>query len=215
MHICRFESGDGQKKEKGLAVFSRIVLLGLIFLCGQWSFGQEKADLPEINMQAPVYLKGGTSRNDYSSVKVTMPVKIGLQGHPRIYMSRAEIVKWREDMKKTERGLAAFNGMAGVAAGAAELKIVHPDPKVPAQAKDRGDPAAKAHNRLSNTAGRLGWAYQLTDNEECAVKAREILVGYAKLYPKDYAEHKGVNGNDTGKIMSAIGHFEPYQFATM
>jgi len=159
-------------------------------------------EVPDLNKTMPVYVNGGAPRNDYSGVKVTMPPKIGLQGYPRIFMTRAEIVKWRDEIQKTERGKAAVKSVRDVVGSLLDAPVVMPDPKVPAQLKDRGDAAAKAHDRLSVNAGRLGWAYQLTDNEAYAAKAREILVGYARLYPNDYAEHKGVNGNDTGKVMA-------------
>ena len=156
-------------------------------------------DVSEWNTNMPAYLKGGTSRSDYSGVKVTMPPKIGLQEHPRIYMSRAEIVKWREEIQKTERGRAAFNSAIRVNIWLKQ-EIVMPDPKVPVIG--RWDAVTKAHDDLAKEAGRLGWAYQLTDNEAFAAKAREILVGYARLYPNDYKEHKGGNAYDTGKVMS-------------
>ena len=203
---------EQRKKRSGVKISSRLsallVALLLVLHGAQAVFGQEKGELqlkpemPELNMKMPIYLKGGVSRNDYSGVKVTMPEKIGLQGHPRLYMDRAELVKWREDIQKTERGRSAFKSVVDFANGFLSSKIVLPDPKVPAQAKDRGDAAAKAHNRLSNAAGRLGWAYQLSDNEAFAEKAREILVGYAKLYPGEYTEHKGVNPHDAAKVMS-------------
>jgi len=55
---------------------------------------------------------------------------------------------------------------------------------------------------MSKKAGWLGWAYQLTDRDKYAEKAREILVGYARLYPNDYKEHKGVHSGDTSKVMA-------------
>jgi len=163
---------------------------------------QSAAELPALDMEMPVYVKGDTSRSDYSGVKVTMPPKLGLQQHPRIYMSHAEIATWREEMQKTPRGKEAFAFACASANGWLNKPIVMPDPKVPSQIKDRWDPAAKAHNNLSYAAGSLGWAYQLTDNEAFAAKAREILLGYARTYPHDYAEHKGLHPVDTGKVMA-------------
>ncbi len=160
------------------------------------------ADPPGYNSNAPVYVQANYPRADYSGVKVAMPAKIPLGQHPAIYLSRDDFLKLRDTLKNSPRGqhlLAHFTGLAKQAEG---MKIDFPDPKVPAQLKDRDDPAAKAHDRLSNLAGALGYAYQLTDNEVCAQKVREILVGYAKLYPNDYAEHHGINGPDTGKIFS-------------
>ena len=159
------------------------------------------AEPPVLDMEMPVYLKGGTSRSDYSDVKVTMPPKIGLQEHPRIYLSRAEIVKWREELQKTERGRAAFKNASGVNVWLKDA-IVMPDPKMPAQMNYNDGAAAQAHNGLSHKAGRLGWAYQFTDNEEFAAKAREILLGYARLYPNDYKEHTGINTHDSSKVMA-------------
>lgn len=158
-------------------------------------------DVPDFNTDIAAFISGGSPRNDYSKVRVNMPPKIGLEGHPRIYLSRAEIRKWREELSKSERGRAALKTIVDMGRGLAEGPVKLPDPKVPAQLKDRGDAAAKAHAALSIRAGRLGWAYQLTDNEAYADKVREILMGYARLYPTDYAEHKGVNPHDSGKVM--------------
>ena len=162
---------------------------------------QSAAELPVLDMEMPVYVKGDTSRSDYSGVKVTMPPKLGLQQHPRLYLSRAEIVTWREEIQKTPRGKEAFAFACASANGWLNKPIVLPDPKVPSQLKDRWDPAAKAHFELSYAACYLGWGYQLTDNEALAAKAREILLGYARTYISDYAEHKAFNPHDTGKVM--------------
>ena len=158
--------------------------------------------VPDFNPAMPAYLDAASPRNDYSKVKVTMPPKLGLSGFPRLFMSRQEIVKWREQMLQTDRGREAVAAAIGVAKGARSTPVVFPDPKVPAQLKDRWDPAAMAHDRLSMNAGRMAWAYQLTDEESFAEKTREILVGYAQRYPEDYVEHKGVNAHDMAKVMS-------------
>ncbi|NQT89119.1 heparinase II/III family protein, partial [bacterium] len=80
--------------------------------------------------------------------------------------------------------------------------VAHPDPKVPAQLKDRNCPAARAHDALAKQAGYLGYAFRITGEAKYAARLREILIGYAKLYPNDYKEHKGVNGSDTSKVMA-------------
>lgn len=159
-------------------------------------------EVPTFNAEAPTYIEGASPRNDYTDVKITMPKPIPLGQYPGIYLSRDEIVALRETMKTSDRAkdmvarlIASCDQWAGEA-------VEHPDPTVPAQTGDRGDTAAKAHDLLSKKVGWLGWAYQLTDNEKYAEKAREILVGYAKLYPNDYKEHKGVNASDTSKVMA-------------
>ncbi len=158
--------------------------------------------VPDYDPKAPVYIRGASPRNDYSAIKVQMPAKIPLGEHPGIYLTRAEILKMREEIKKDPRAKQMMDKMIAGCDTWAAKKIVLPDPKVPAQMKDRGDAQARAHDLTSKMAGWLGWAYQLTDNEKYARTAREILVGYAKLYPNDYKEHKGVHGSDTSKVMA-------------
>ena len=187
--------------------------------CTLLSFAQEKTiptaevrpplDVSAWNTNMPTYLKGSTSRSDYSGVKVTLPPKIGLQEHPRIYMSRAEIVKWREAIQKTERGRAAVKSLIDTTSGWLNKEIVMPDPKVPSQTnKDRYDAVSKAHKNLSTGVGRLGWAYQFTDNEAYAAKAREILVGYAKLYPNDKAKVMSVRLGEAMWLLPLIQAYD-------
>ncbi len=158
--------------------------------------------LPDSNPTAPVYIQGGSPAADYRNVKVTMPSVIPAGQHPCLFLTRDEIVQLRQELPKTPRGQQALQAVLDIAGGWVGREIQLPDPKIPAQLKDRGDAQAKAHSALTVAAGRLAWAYQLTDDPRFAAKAREILVGYAKLYPNDYQEHKGVNGNDTGKIFA-------------
>lgn len=158
--------------------------------------------VPDSNPQAPVYIEGGSPASDYRNVKVNMPAPIPPGQHPCLFLTRDEILQLRQDMQKTERGQKTLQAVLDTAAPWLERTIEHPDPKLPAQLKDRSDAQAKAHSALCSAAGRLGWAYQLTDDERYAAKARQILVGYARLYPNDYQEHKGVNGSDTSKIMA-------------
>ena len=156
----------------------------------------------DYNAAAPAFIDGGSPRNDYSAVKVAMPTAIPMGEHPGIYLNRDEIVKLREEMKSDPRGVEMMARLMAFSDAALEKPVEFPDPKIPAQVKDRGDAPAKAHGALARQAGWLGWAYQLSDNPKYAEKAREILVGYAKLYPNDYQEHKGVNTSDTSKVMA-------------
>ncbi len=166
-------------------------VLFILFLSAAFSDGlpagtlRANMEIVELNTQIPVYIKGNISRSDYSGVKVTMPAKIGLEGHPRLFMSRAEIVKWREEIKKTESGAAAFKGVIRFAEGWVKREVVILDQSASKEEKDKlGDPGEhKGSKSFSMGAGGLGWAYQLTDNEAYAVKAREILLGLAKNPP--------------------------------
>jgi hypothetical protein len=158
--------------------------------------------VPDYNADAPVYVNGGSPKSDYSGVKVTLPKPILLGEHPGIYLTRDEIVKMREVLRSSERAKPMYDALIGGCNEWLGKEIEHPDPKVPAQMRDRSDAQAKAHSLMSKMAGWLGWAYQLTDDERYAAKAREILIGYAKLYPNDYAEHKGVHASDTSKVMA-------------
>ncbi len=177
---------------KGVLMFLALVL---VFHCTDLVFGQEKSGVPgdlrlhmdtaELNPELPVYVKGTISRHDYSGVKVTMPSKLGLEGHPRLYLSRAELVKWREDIMKTAQGQAALKGVVRFADGWLKREIMVLDQSASKEQKEElGDPAEhKGSKSFSLGAGGLGWAYQLTDKEEYAAKAREILTGLAKKCP--------------------------------
>ncbi len=156
----------------------------------------------DYNPEAPVYVSGGSPRSDYSDVKVTLPDPIPLGRHPGIYLTREEIVEMRETMKQDPRAVEMVEKLISTCDEWLDREIVHPDPAVPAQMRDRGDAQAQAHDLMSKMAGWFGWAYQLTDDERYAEKAREILVGYARLYPDDYKEHKGVHSGDTSKVMA-------------
>jgi len=159
-------------------------------------------EVPDDNPNAPVYVQGGSPKSDYSAVKVTLPPPIPLGERPGIYLTRDEILAMRRELAASERAKPMMQKLLSTCDEWLEKKIEHPDPNVPAQMRDRSDAQAKAHSLLSKIAGWLGWAYQLTDNERYAQKAREILVGYAKLYPNDYKEHKGVHASDTSKVMA-------------
>jgi hypothetical protein len=159
-------------------------------------------EVPDDHPNAPVYVQGGSPKSDYSAVKVTLPPPIPLGEHPGIYLTRDEIVRMRAELAASERAEPMLKALVGGCDAWLDQKVVHPDPSVPAQLKDRSDAPAKAHSALAKMAGWLGWAYQFTDKEAYAEKAREILVGYARLYPNDYKEHKGVNASDTSKVMA-------------
>ena len=154
------------------------------------------------NPDAPVYVRATSPRNDYSDVRVRMPEPIPMGQHPGIYLSREELVELRENIVTYGRATNMYNKLVASCDTWAGEPVELPDPAIPAQMKDRGDAAAVAHDLWSKKAGWLGWSYQLTDNEKYAEKAREILIQYAKLYPNDYKEHKGVHGSDTSKVMA-------------
>lgn len=152
--------------------------------------------------KAPAYVEGGSPQSDYSAVKTALPAKIALGQHPGIYLSRDEIVQMREKMKGDPRAKPMMERLISECDKWAAKPIVLPDPNIPGQMRDRGDAQAQAHDLVSKMAGWFGWAYQLSDNEKYAEKAREILVGYARLYPNDYKEHKGVHPSDTSKVFA-------------
>ena len=144
----------------------------------------------------PSLTEGGTAPQ-----KVTLPPVAAPGEHPRLLLTRGEIAALKTTLAGSERGVAAMKGLLQVANGDAGMAVNFPDPKGPlGQIKDRGDAVAKQHDRLSLAAGTLGVAYALTGNISYAAKAAEILRGYAERYDA-YPEHKGVNRNDTGKVM--------------
>ncbi len=165
---------------------------------------QKIMDVQQYNADMPSYIEGGRVRSDYADVKVTMPEVIPMGTYPGIFLTKAEFDALHEKIKnsKDEQTQQMYKAILGAAEEWKDKKVEFPDPNVPAQLKDRNDAPAQAHDNLSKTAGRIAYAYILTGNEAYAAKVREILVGYAKLYPNDYKEHKGVNGSDTSKVMA-------------
>ncbi|NQT52301.1 hypothetical protein HQ576_09640, partial [bacterium] len=156
----------------------------------------------DFNPELPADIRSEAPRRDYSDVKVTLPKAVPLGKRPGIYLTDDG---WRdlfETMRKSPRGKPVLDGIIAMADGYLANPVVHPDPKVPAQIKSRGDAPAKAHDALSKQAGVCGYAYLITGDAKYARRVREILVGYARLYPDDYKEHKGVNNNDTSKVMA-------------
>ena len=156
----------------------------------------------DFNPDLPADIRAEAPRRDYSDVKVTLPTPIPLGQRPGIYMTAGEWKALFETMRKSPRGKPVVDGILSMADAYLPNPVVHPDPKVPAQIKSRGDAPAKAHDALSKQAGICGYAYRISGDKKYAQRAREILVGYAKLYPNDYKEHKGVNGSDTSKVMA-------------
>ena len=156
----------------------------------------------DYNAEAASYIEGASPRNDYSAVKVRMPKPIPLGTYPGLFLTHDEIVAMRPKLLADPEGKASYDKMIAACDQWLGKEIVHPDPKVPAQMRDRSDAQSRAHDLLSKMAGWLGWAYQFTGKDAYAEKAREILVGYARLYPNDYKEHKGVHSGDTSKIMA-------------
>lgn len=144
----------------------------------------------------PSLTKGGMA-----SQKVNLPPIAPPGEHPRLLLTRGEIATLKTDLARSARGAAALKALQDSANGAVSAKLDFPDPKGPlGQLKDRGDSVARRHDQLSLAAGTLGMAYALTGNSAYATKAAEILRGYAERYDA-YPEHKGVNRNDTGKVM--------------
>ena len=156
----------------------------------------------DYNAGAPSYIEGASPRNDYSAVKVRMPKTIPLGQYPGLFLSRDEMAAMKPKLLASPGGKASYDKLITACDAWLAQPIVFPDPKIPAQMRDRWDAQSKAHDMLSKMAGWLGWAYQLTGDERYAEKAREILVGYARLYPDDYKEHKGVHPSDTSKVMA-------------
>lgn len=145
---------------------------------------------------------GGKGPPPSPAAPVRLPAPARPGEHPRLLLTPAEVAELKAQLPKSERGRAALKGLLGVADAALASPPAFPDPKGPlSQLKRAGDQVAARHDRLSLNAGSLGIAYALTGNGAYARRAAEILRGYAQRYA-DYPEHKGVNANDTGKVMS-------------
>jgi len=158
--------------------------------------------ITDFNPQLPQDIRGEAPRSDYSNVTVTLPDPIPLGQQPGIYLTAVQWQELFERMRRSPRGKPVIDDLLERAKDYFSTPVVHPDPSVPAQVKDRGDPPARAHDALAKQAGVMGYAYRIAGQERYARRAREILLGYAKLYPEQYKEHKGVNGADTGKVMA-------------
>jgi len=158
--------------------------------------------IPNYNPELPTDIRSEAPRRDYSDVKVALPSVIALGERPGVYMTADEWEALFVAMRRSPRGKPVLDGIIEMADAYLAQPAVHPDPNVPAQVKGRGDPPAHAHDALSKQAGVCGYAYRISKDEKYARRVREILVGYARLYPDHYKEHKGANANDTSKVMA-------------
>ena len=156
----------------------------------------------DFNPDLPTDIRSKARRRDYSDVTVSLPSVIPLGARPGIYMTGEEWKALLETMRNSPRGKPVLDGVVAMADGYLKSPVAFPDPNVPAQTKDRGDPPARAHDALSKQAGVCGYAWLITREAKYARRAREVLVGYAERYPDDYKEHKGVNASDTSKVMA-------------
>ncbi len=155
----------------------------------------------DFDPKQPVFIHAA-SADDRAPAKVTMPVPAKAGEHPCLLMTKAEIDDLRQTLKSTDKGKEALAALIKSADALCAGAVEFPDPKgPPGQLHSRNDPVAKKHDDLAKGAETLGIAYSITNDAKYAKRAAEILVGYAKTYDF-YAEHKGVNGSDTGKIMS-------------
>ncbi|MDD4922596.1 MAG: hypothetical protein PHS30_09000, partial [Bacteroidales bacterium] len=146
-----------------------------------------------------------------SPVRVTGPEKTVLAKmppvaypgeHPRLLLTKQEVAELRLVLDTHPKGREALKVLLGQANEALTGTPDFPDPKGQgAQLKRIGDVLAHQHEVITMNAGILGMAYTLTGNTKYALRAAAILRGYSELY-QQYPEHKGVNNNDTGKIMS-------------
>jgi hypothetical protein len=149
----------------------------------------------------PAFVHPPTIAAGAAPARVRLPPVAAPGEHPCLLLTRAEVTELKNSLAASERGRAALTGLRGVAEGAVKVVPDFPDPKGPlGQINDRGDEIAKRHDRLALNAGTLGMAYTLTGDEKYAVRAADILRGYAERYAA-YPEHKGVNRSDTGKVM--------------
>lgn len=158
-----------------------------------------KMVVPDFQPDKPAFVNAPKVSTDDAAPTVTLPPQVKPGEHPRSYITKSEIEQQKKDLQ-TDQGQAASRVLTDNANAAIARPLVFPDPKGPlSQLTNRGDDVMKAHESLSSSAGNLGRAYALTGDEKYAVRAAEILRGYAARYA-DYPDHKGVNGKDTGKI---------------
>lgn len=162
----------------------------------------ERFKIPGWDDSAPVFVHSVSPAAQKREVKVTLPPVAKAGEHPRLLMTRGEAEELKKALASSERGKAALATLTGLADGMLGGDLEFPDPNgPPGQQKDRRDPIAARHSKLSNMAGTLGRAYTLTGEVRYAKRAAEILRGYAQRYPA-YPEHKGANKADTGKVMA-------------
>jgi len=159
-------------------------------------------ELVSFNPELQQDIRSDPPRADYSQIKVTMPEQVPLGERPGIFMTADGWKAFFDIMRNSERGSPTVHNLIGMANGYFNTPIEFPDPNEPAQVKNRGDAPAQAHDSLAKQAGIMGYAWLITGEIKYAERARDILVGYAGLYPNEYKEHKGVNLQDTGKVMA-------------
>jgi hypothetical protein len=158
--------------------------------------------IPDHDPAAPAFVHAAKPAALHKAVEVSLPPRVKPGEHPCLLIGKSELDEFKALLEKTERGKAALSALLDVAEPLVKRTFEFPDPQGPqAQVKDRGDAPAKAHDALSKACGTLGRAYLFTGKAVYAQKAREILLGYAERYEK-YPEHRGVNKNDSSKVMA-------------
>ncbi|MGB2823534.1 MAG: hypothetical protein WBF17_21320, partial [Phycisphaerae bacterium] len=96
------------------------------------------------NPELPCDIRSEAPRRDYSNITVTLPSTIPLGQRPGIYMTADEWKALLKTMRNSPRGKPVLEGIIAMADGYLKGPVTHPDPKVPAQVEDRGDPPARA-----------------------------------------------------------------------
>ena len=161
----------------------------------------ERLKVPDYDPAAPAFvnvpaLAAGTV------AKVHLPPSAKPGEHPRCLVTKEELAELKKDLQTTEKGKDLLAKTIALADGMLEQKLDFPDPNGPgAQLKDRSDDLAKKHDYLAKIAGTTGVVYAVTGEKKYAQKAREVLVGYGKLY-EQYPMHKGVNASDQAKVFA-------------
>ncbi len=129
-----------------------------------------------------------------SPVPVHLP-PVALAGeHPCILFTPRELKQFAAELPTSERGKAALDGFLKMAETYAGMT-----PRFPSVAGTTAEMAGKEHSSLSHRTQALGFAYGLTGDLKYARAAREILLGYARVYG-GYPRHSGRNKSDSSKV---------------
>ncbi|MCX7048803.1 MAG: alginate lyase family protein [Candidatus Sumerlaeota bacterium] len=163
---------------------------------------EAKLKVPGYDPAAPAFTHLPPAQAGQTSVTARLPQPVKRGEHPCLLLSKADVAELRAALQRSDRGTTTLAALIRVADGALAGTLDFPDPKgPPGQLNDRSDEVAKKHDRMSLNCGTLGIAYALTGDKKYALRAAEILKGYAQRYDS-YPEHKGANKSDTGKVMA-------------
>ncbi|MDB6095193.1 MAG: Heparinase family protein [Verrucomicrobia bacterium] len=148
--------------------------------------------IPGYDPAAPVFVKVDEANAIPARATLPEPGKPG--EFPRLIFTPAELSRFRDRLNESAPGKAALATLCSMAKNGLGEPIVFPSIE-----DTVANLANRLHEKLSNRAQILAFAYALDGDRACALKAREILLGYAERYAA-YPRHAGRNKSDSSKV---------------